>query len=170
MTYFTSPLCRALCTASQTHTAPQSPATSRYSEYLHLMLPPRVPSTEISSSHHLSSQLPFPVLLPRSHSQFPSPSLVSNVSLPGFSPNLPCMPTPCPLGIQIIPFLGFPSTGKMVEIAECGLPVPEHSSYYYLPREQNLKCGALEGVEMSTLGIKQEGRKMCRKTQKPKRK
>lgn len=134
-------------------------------KFMHLPSPPSPLTTVSKCIWYLSPMSPplkshpVSIFLPSSQSQScypaPSPSFppssVSNVSLPGFFPNLLCTPTPCPLGIQIILFLGFPSTGKVVEIAECGLPVPEHSYSSYLPREQNLKCGALEGMEMPTL-------------------
>lgn len=128
-----------------------SPLPPPHNEYLHPMSCPHVPTTAILFSFCLASQLQFPVSLSSSQSQFLSSSLDSKVSSQGFSPNLLGMPTPCPLWIQIILFLVFPSTGKVAEIAEYGLLVPEHSYSYYPPGEWDLKCVAPEGMEMPPL-------------------
>lgn len=97
-----------------------------------------VPSTTILFSFPLASQFPFLVLLSSSQSQFFFSSSDSKVSSEGFSPNLLGMPTP--LWIHTVLFLVFPSTGKVVVW-----------SSYYPPGEQDLKCVALEGMEMPTL-------------------
>lgn len=120
-----------------------------HNKCLHPMSYPHVPSSAILFSFHLASQLQFPVLLSSFQSPFFSSSLKSKVSSQGFTPNLFGIPAPRPLWIQIIFFLVFPSNGKVVEIAECGLVVLEHS--YYPPGEQDLKCVGLEGMEMLTL-------------------